>query len=407
MKEMLQKLREASVDAILQADDITALENLRVKYLGKKGELTAILKQMGRLSAEERPAMGQLANQVRAELETALEQRREALNARMLEMRLKAEALDVTMPGKAPELGHQHPMYIVLDEIKDIFVGMGFEILEGPEIEEAEYNFTKLNTSEGHPAREWSDTFYQRVLCSPINVGSGQVRCAHGVLPVPAPATERLLRGVPVYAGGVTGELCTPTGAALLRQFVSDYSAMPQMCVSAAGYGTGKKDFAAANVVRVLLGESGNGDEQVVELCCNIDDQPAESLAFAMDELLALGALDVYFTAIGMKKGRPGVLLTCLCRPEQRDAMLRCIFRNTTTLGVRERTCARYSLARCTQTVQTRFGPVRVKTAQGYGVTREKAEYDDLARLARGSGQPLDEIRAAVAQVLGDQNETE
>ena len=194
----------------------------------------------------------------------------------------------------------------------------------------------------------------QRVLCSPINVGSGQVRCAHGVLPVPAPATERLLRGVPVYAGSVTGELCTPTGAALLRQFVSDYGAMPQMCVSAAGYGTGKKNFAAANVVRVLLGESGNGDEQVVELCCNIDDQPAESLAFAMDELLALGALDVYFTAVGMKKGRPGVLLTCLCRPEQRDAMLRCIFRNTTTLGVRERTCARYSLARRTQTVQAR-----------------------------------------------------
>ena len=210
----------------------------------------------------------------------------------------------------------------------------------------------------------------QRVLCSPINVGSGQVRCAHGVLPVPAPATERLLRGVPVYAGSVTGELCTPTGAALLRQFVSDYGAMPQMCVSAAGYGTGKKDFAAANVVRVLLGESGNGDEQVMELCCNIDDQPAESLAFAMDELLALGALDVYFTAVGMKKSRPGVLLTCLCRPEQRDAMLHCIFRNTTTLGVRERTCARYSLARRTQTVQTRFGPVRVKTAQGYGVTR-------------------------------------
>lgn len=115
----------------------------------------------------------------------------------------------------------------------------------------------------------------QRVLCSPINVGSGQVRCAHGVLPVPAPATERLLRGVPVYAGSVTGELCTPTGAALLRQFVSDYGAMPQMCVFAAGYGTGTKDLAAANVVRVLLGENGHGDEQVVELCCNIDDLPA------------------------------------------------------------------------------------------------------------------------------------
>ena len=126
-----------------------------------------------------------------------------------------------------------------------------------------------------------------------------------------------------------------------------------------------------------------------------------------MDALLALGALDVYFTAAGMKKSRPGVVLTCLCRPEQRDAMLRCIFRNTTTLGVRERSCARYSLVRCTQTVQTRFGPVRVKTAQGYGVTREKAEYDDLARRARESGQPLDEIRAAVAQALRDRNETE
>ena len=160
MKEMLQKLREASVDAILQADDITALENLRVKYLGKKGELTAILKQMGRLSAEERPAMGQLANQVRAELETALEQRREALNARMLEMRLKAETLDVTMPGKPVTMGHQHPMYIALDELKDIFIGMGFTVLDGPEVELAEYNFDKLNAEEGHPSRDWSDTFY-------------------------------------------------------------------------------------------------------------------------------------------------------------------------------------------------------------------------------------------------------
>ena len=195
MKEMLQKLREASVAAILQADDITALENLRVKYLGKKGELTAILKQMGRLSAEERPAMGQLANQVRAELEEALDQRREALNARMLEMRLKAETLDVTMPGKAPELGHQHPMYIVLDEIKDIFVGMGFEILEGPEIEEAEYNFTKLNTSEGHPAREWSDTFYltdeflMRTQTSPVQARTMQSRTPNSPIRMICPGT--------------------------------------------------------------------------------------------------------------------------------------------------------------------------------------------------------------------------
>lgn len=160
MKKMLQELREVSVRAIEQAQDPEALEALRVRYLGKKGELTAILKQMGRLSAEERPVMGQLANQVRAELESALETRKKALRERMLELRLEAETLDVTMPGKKPALGHRHPMYVVLDEIKDIFIGMGFEILEGPEIELAEYNFTKLNTDEGHPAREWSDTFY-------------------------------------------------------------------------------------------------------------------------------------------------------------------------------------------------------------------------------------------------------
>ena len=198
MKEMLQKLRVASVAAILQADDITALENLRVKYLGKKGELTAILKQMGRLSAEERPAMGQLANQVRAELEEALDQRREALNARMLEMRLKAETLDVTMPGKAPELGHQHPMYIVLDEIKDIFVGMGFEILEDREVETADYNFTKLNCLEGHPAREWTDTFYftedssilLRTQTSPMQIHAMETRS----LPIRILAPGRVYR---------------------------------------------------------------------------------------------------------------------------------------------------------------------------------------------------------------------
>ena len=160
MKKMLQELREVSVNAILQAQDAEALESLRVKYLGKKGELTKILKQMGKLSAEERPAMGQLANQVRAELEEAIDTRRKALSDLMMERRLKAETLDVTMPGEHNEIGHKHPMYVVLDEIKEIFIGMGFEILEGPEIEKADYNFTKLNTDEGHPAREWSDTFY-------------------------------------------------------------------------------------------------------------------------------------------------------------------------------------------------------------------------------------------------------
>ena len=160
MKELLQKLHDAAMQAILETEDVDSLESLRVKYLGKKGELTSILRQMGRLSAEERPAMGQLANQLRAEIEETLETRRAALNEARLEMKLLQETVDVTLPGKKQPQGHKHPMYSVLDQIKDIFIGMGFEIVDGPEVELSDYNFTKLNIDEGHPSREWTDTFY-------------------------------------------------------------------------------------------------------------------------------------------------------------------------------------------------------------------------------------------------------
>ena len=160
MKEMLKELREKSLSAIAGTEDAEALEALRVQYLGKKGELTAILKQMGKLSAEERPVMGQLANEVRAVLEEKLDERKKVLSEKALAKRLAAEAVDVTIPGDHHALGHRHPMYIVLDEIKSIFIGMGFDILEDREVELADYNFTKLNVEEGHPAREWSDTFY-------------------------------------------------------------------------------------------------------------------------------------------------------------------------------------------------------------------------------------------------------
>ena len=159
LKGTLAQLRADAMSA-LEGADTPGLDALRVKYLGKKGEITAILKQMGGLSAEERPVIGQLANEVRAELEGAIEKRMQELSAKALEMQLKAEAVDVTIPGKAPKFGKKHPMYSVLDEIKDVFVGMGFEILDDREIELAEYNFTRLNVEEGHPAREWSDTFY-------------------------------------------------------------------------------------------------------------------------------------------------------------------------------------------------------------------------------------------------------
>ena len=160
MKELMQKLRESSVKEILDCDSAERLEAMRVRYLGKKGELTSILRQMGSLSAEERPAMGQLANQLRSEIEEAIDKRREELSSAMMELKLVSEAVDVTLPGKDIRMGHKHPMYNVLDQLKDIFIGMGFEILDGPEVELAEYNFTKLNIDEGHPSRDWTDTFY-------------------------------------------------------------------------------------------------------------------------------------------------------------------------------------------------------------------------------------------------------
>ena len=184
MKELMQRLREASIQAVLAAGDVDDLEQLRVKYLGKKGELTGILRQMGRLSAEERPAMGQLANQLRGDIEAAIEARREELSRALLEKKLELETVDVTLPGETGRLGHKHPMYNVLDQIKDIFIGMGFEIVDGPEVELADYNFTKLHIDEGHPSREWTDTFYftpdSRVLLrtqtSPMQIHAMETR---------------------------------------------------------------------------------------------------------------------------------------------------------------------------------------------------------------------------------------
>jgi len=160
MKQQLETIRAAALSAIAGVETAEQLDALRVQYLGKKGELTAVLKQMGGLSAEERPVIGQLANEVRGALEKAVEEKSAALAAAALERKLRDEAIDVTIPGEKVKVGVKHPMYQVLDEIKDIFVGMGFEILEDREVELADYNFTKLNVEEGHPAREWSDTFY-------------------------------------------------------------------------------------------------------------------------------------------------------------------------------------------------------------------------------------------------------
>lgn len=236
----------------------------------------------------------------------------------------------------------------------------------------------------------------EQVLCSPIHVGCGQVRCAHGLLPVPAPATAVLLKGLPIYGGSIQGELCTPTGAALLRHFVTRFGALPPMRTEAIGYGMGSKDFEAANCLRAMLGQTEGAREDIVVLSCNLDDMTPEAVAFATERLFDAGALDVYTTPIGMKKSRAAVMLSCICRPALQEALTRQIFLHTTTLGVRTESCTRAVLSRREFTVQTQDGSVRVKESSGYGVTRRKAEYDDLAEIARKTGRPIADILAAI-----------
>lgn len=234
------------------------------------------------------------------------------------------------------------------------------------------------------------------VCASPVNGGGGTVKCAHGILPVPAPATALLLRDIPMYGGAIQSELCTPTGAALLRHFVDKFGAMPLMRGAAYGYGMGKKDFEQANCVRAILGESEGETEEIVELSCDMDDMTGEALGFATEQLFALGARDVYTMPVQMKKGRPGVLLRVLCMPERRDAMVQAIFRHTTTIGVREARLRRHVLNRRIETADTPCGPVRRKTASGHGTEKSKWEYEDLARIARERGVSLDEVKRLI-----------
>ena len=233
----------------------------------------------------------------------------------------------------------------------------------------------------------------EKVYASSVHVGSGQVRCAHGILPVPAPATALLLAGVPIYGGAIQGELCTPTGAALLTHFVTKFGELPSMQLLKSGYGMGTKDFPAANCVRAMLGEQDAPTEEILELSCNLDDCTGEVIGFAMERLLDAGALDVYWTSVGMKKNRPGILLTCMCRPLDREKMVELLFRHTTTLGVRESVFRRYTLSRESKTIQTPDGDIRVKVSTGYGVAREKPEFDDLAKIARKTGKSLSELQ--------------
>lgn len=324
----------------------------------------------------------------------------------------------------------------------------------------------------------------ERVVVSPVATGSGTVRCAHGVLPVPAPATAYLLEGAPTWAGTERGELCTPTGAALLRQMATEFGAMPVMSVEKIGCGAGTKSFATANLVRAFwgqpmhaaqafsaamsnaaftpaaqsaldtLGVSGTagaqtsvtahamsstafpsivsavpaapsapstGDsptahnalekaappnETIVSLACNLDDATAEEIGFALGALLEAGALDAYTTPIGMKKNRAGTLLTVLCRPAAADRLAALLLHITPTLGVRRTDHPRYALARGLTEVDTPYGTLRVKTACGYGTSKAKPEYDDVAASAAHAHTSFAQVReAAIAAFYGGEND--
>lgn len=245
----------------------------------------------------------------------------------------------------------------------------------------------------------------EKVIVSPVHVGSGHVRCAHGILPVPAPATAYILRNVPIYGGSIRGELCTPTGAALLKHFASEFGNMPVMKTDAIGYGMGKKDFDTVNCVRALLGETEETGDTIVELQCNLDDITSEAIGFAQEQFFEAGALEVYTIPVQMKKSRPGVLLTVMCREEDKDIMLKLFFRNTTTLGVRENVSRRYKLSRTIRKVDTEFGEVRKKVACGYGVTREKYEYEDIARIAKEQEMNLEEAVRRIDMQAGRKTE--
>ena len=232
----------------------------------------------------------------------------------------------------------------------------------------------------------------KKIIASPIHVGSGQVHCAHGILPVPAPATAHILQGCPIYGGKIKGELCTPTGAALLKYFVHSFGDLPVMRISAIGYGMGKKDFEAANCVRAMFGETANSKDEMYELNCNVDDMTAEQIGFALECCFKAGAAEAFTIPINMKKSRPGTLIRVLCKEDLKETLIQTIFKFTSTAGIRETKVARSVLDRSFTEVETPYGKIRRKDYFGYGVSRYKYEYDDLARIASENGLSIDEL---------------
>ena len=254
------------------------------------------------------------------------------------------------------------------------------------------------------------------VFASPINVGSGFVHCAHGTLPVPAPATEYLLRGIPYYEGNIDSELCTPTGAALLKYYVKSFCPRPMMSISKTGIGCGKKDFETANCVRVFMGtvlNSANGfseyaeqevsdKDKVFQLDANVDDMTGEEIGFAIGRLFEAGAREVFTTAIYMKKNRPGSLISVICSNDKKNEIVKAFFKHTTTIGIRQKECRRYILERDIKTVKTSAGEVRKKISQGYEIKRSKLEFDDVEKIALENNISFREAKKMLEKESGD-----
>lgn len=243
------------------------------------------------------------------------------------------------------------------------------------------------------------------IIASPVRMGYGHVHCAHGILPVPAPATALILQKMPVYAGELEGEFCTPTGAALLKHFVKEYGNMPVMSIENTGYGMGSKNFQIANCLRAYIGENADSDgmyekdkihDRIIELRCNLDDMAPEDIAYATELLMNEGACDVYTLNIQMKKNRPGIMLCCMCKQNEKEKFAGLIFKHTSTIGIREYECNRYILKRENIVIDTGYGKVQAKKSEGYGTKRIKAEYEDIARIAKETGLPISEVRKRI-----------
>jgi uncharacterized protein (TIGR00299 family) protein len=235
-------------------------------------------------------------------------------------------------------------------------------------------------------------------VSSPVNVGSGSVRCAHGVFPVPAPATAKLLSGVPIYAGGVQTELTTPTGALLVTAYADSFGPLPQMRVSAIGYGAGDKDFTDhPNVLRLMLGDddAATAAERIVTIECEIDDMNPQLFGPLMERLYAAGALDVYYASVQMKKNRPGTLVTVIAPPDRREELAGVLFTDTTTIGVRYQEMQRERLEREIRPLATPVGTIRFKIARRAGsIVNASPEFEDCARAAAEHGLPIKDVQA-------------